>query len=400
MIVHPSVPLPIPSGPQQGWRAPQTVRGTTLSGLTAYLRLAQTVLNIPSPPRQTADYSESGNYTEQLLGRGRGFPLYVPKPQRNLPAEYRRKGVAIGDVGTITPEGIFDFFFNIFLPPDDPINANAPEGFVPLAPYHPIDVIHNDIDPGDYVSPETGGDFVFDCQGPKGAVLALPHGAHLEKLRNLVSMRQYATTHAESWYKYANETRGRGLVNGSLYLVTGCEKARSWGMASFHDVSLPGENGFQLSFRPTTDANDGYRYRWKGPYCRRKQEDSDGTRLNQTTFIHAFTISLGETIWGRFFGGVKVSPLADSSTFPAMSGGGFVPYGSQRTSFILSFFGGSASGGGTQCAAGAPAHENAILSDASPVPPVFHPSQIIHDRLLREVIILHLHRLGAKPRPV
>ncbi|KAF8206131.1 hypothetical protein K438DRAFT_1507005, partial [Mycena galopus ATCC 62051] len=189
-------------------------------------------------------------YTNQLLRQGRGFPLYRPTPQRNLPAEYHRNGIDIGDVGTITPDGSFDFFFNVFLPSDDPINANVPDGFVPLAPYHSIDVDHDHIDPGDYVSspsiheigddfsePEPGGDFIFDCQGSNGAVLALPHGARVEKLRNLENMRRYAATHAESWYKYANETRGRGLVNGTLYLVTGCEKARSWGMASFHNVS-------------------------------------------------------------------------------------------------------------------------------------------------------------------
>ncbi|KAF8126410.1 hypothetical protein K438DRAFT_1647367, partial [Mycena galopus ATCC 62051] len=313
-------------------------------------------------------------YTNQLLCQGRGFPLYIPKPPGNLPAQYRRKGVAIGDVGTVTAEGVFDFFFNIYLPADDPINEDIPEDFVALPPYREKDVIYDHIDPGDYVSSpsihEIGDDFseTYFRSHSNGAVLALPHGARAEKLRNLENVRQYATRHAESWYKYANKTRGRGLVNGSLYLVTGCEKARSWGMASFHNVSLPGENGFSLSFKPTTDANNGYRYRWKGPYCRRKQADSVGTRLNQTTFIHAFTISLSETIWGSFFGGVKVSPLVDTSTFPTVSGRDFVPYGSQGTSFILSFFRGSASGGGKSYTGRAPTHEKAIIADASPIP--------------------------------
>ncbi|KAJ7922292.1 hypothetical protein B0H13DRAFT_1477925, partial [Mycena leptocephala] len=180
--------------------------------------------------------SESGNYSSQLLSQGRGFPLYVPRPRINLPVQYKREGVAIGDVGRVTSDGNFDFFFNIYLPADHPINANVPEGFVPLSPYDPIDVDHSDFDPAAHVtmySSAPGGEFVFNCEGPKGAVLALPHGAHLEKLENLVSMRQYAAKHAESWYKYVNETRGRGLVNGSLYLITGCEKAKSWGMASF-----------------------------------------------------------------------------------------------------------------------------------------------------------------------
>jgi hypothetical protein len=94
----------------------------------------------------------SGNYSKQLLRQGRGFPLYVPKPQSNLSLEYRRRGVAIGDVGTVTPEGMFDFFFNIYLPADDPISVHIPEDFVPLPRYLAEDVIDDDFAPGDYVS--------------------------------------------------------------------------------------------------------------------------------------------------------------------------------------------------------------------------------------------------------
>jgi hypothetical protein len=164
-------------------------------------------------------------------------------------------------------------------------------------------------------------------------------------------------------------------VNGSLYLVTGCEKAESWGIATFHDV--PSQNEFQLSFAPTRDAAHGYRYRWHAPYCRHKHADPppvEGSPLNQTTFIHAFAISLSETLWGTLFGGVEICQLADSSIFPEKSGRGFVPYGSQRSSFMWSFFRGIATGGGKQCSGEAPALENAIISDASPIPQVRNDS--------------------------
>ncbi|KAJ6598055.1 hypothetical protein B0H10DRAFT_1752308, partial [Mycena sp. CBHHK59/15] len=172
-----------------------------------------------------------------------GFPLYVPGPPGHLPAEYRRHGVAIGDVGRVTPEGKFDFFFNIYLPADHPINGNfVPQNFCPLTPYTLRDVFYLDYEPGNYVSTSSihkldldspldefpGGDFIFICEAPEGTVLALPHGAHLKKLENLDTVRRYAAMHAEDWYKYVNGPRGRGLANGSLYLVTGCEKAPSW----------------------------------------------------------------------------------------------------------------------------------------------------------------------------
>ncbi|KAJ7301628.1 hypothetical protein DFH08DRAFT_945987 [Mycena albidolilacea] len=387
--MQPMVPYPVAAGsvvlgPQQ---PPQTI-----------------VSSAPSP--QATVYSESGNCCSQLLRQGRGTPLYVPSPQVNLPAEYRRRGVAIGDVGRITSEGSFDFFFNIYLPATHPINANIPEDFVPLSPYDPIDVAHYDFNPGNYVcSPSVneinrdlpefpGGEFVFNCGEPSGAVLTLPNGAYLEKLENLENMRRYAARHAESWYKYVNETRGRGLVNGSLYLVTGWEKADSWGMASYHNVSL--QNEFQLMFRPTADAANRHRYRWQGPHCRRKHADPppvDETPLNQTTFIHAFAISVCENIWGKLFG-VEVCQPADSSTFQKNSGRGFVPYGSRGSSFGWSFFFGSSHSEGEQNTRQAPVSGNGMVSDASPIPKIIHPSEIIHECILREapnarVVITH-----------
>ncbi|KAF8176650.1 hypothetical protein K438DRAFT_72601 [Mycena galopus ATCC 62051] len=351
---------------------------------------------VPNTSSQTIDDSESGNYRSQLLRRGRGFPLYIPGPQVNLPAEYRRRGVGIGDVGRVTPEGDFEFFFNIYRPADHPINARVPDDFVPLSPYCPDDIARHDFDPGNYVSSPSvtdinngfsefpGAEFGFNCVGPNGAVLALPYGAHLKKLRNLESMRRYAAKHAESWYKYVNGERGRGLVNGSLYLVTGCEKAQSWGMASFQDISIQTE--FQLSFRPTTDADSGYRYRWQGTRSHRKQADSppDGAPLNQTTFIHAFAISVCERIWEKLFG-VEVCQPVDSSTFPDKSGRNFVPFGSQGSSFGWSFFlGSSRYNGGKQSADQASALDG-MVNDAFPVPQMVHPSQIIHERIFYEV---------------
>ncbi|KAF7374428.1 WD40 containing domain protein [Mycena sanguinolenta] len=431
-----SHPLAVNTGPPGPSQAVAASSHSSALGMGAATQTPHSSHQNMSSPL-AAVYSESVNYCSQLLRQGRGFPLYVPRPQPNLPAEYQRRGVAIGDVGRVTPEGGFDFFFNIYLPANHPINANVPEDFVPLSPCDPIDVSYHDFDPGNFVSspsvteisreyPEfPGGEFVFSCREPTGAALTLPHGAHLEKLENLETMRQYAAKHAESWYKYVNGTRGRGLVNGNLYLVTGCEKPRSWGMASFHGVSL--QNEFQLSFQPTRGEDEGYRYRWRGSYCHRKQADSpleDGTPLNQTTFIHAFAISVGEGIWEKLFG-AEVCQLVDSSTFLDKSGRSFVPYGSQGSSFLWSFFSGNGTfSGGKQCSGPALAPGDGIVTDAFRdrrgntaflpscllpvrknysesrafsqlmVSRIIHPSEIIHERIFREapqarVVITH-----------
>jgi hypothetical protein len=127
--------------------------------LLSYVLQSGSVRSRTLPPfLSTLDenFSPSEIYSSQLLRQKRGFPLYVPGPQPNLPAAYRRRGVAIGDVGRVTPEGLFDFFFNIFLPPEHPINANhTPEDFSPMPRYRSIDVSRVNYDPGDHVSTST-----------------------------------------------------------------------------------------------------------------------------------------------------------------------------------------------------------------------------------------------------
>ncbi|KAJ6588051.1 hypothetical protein B0H19DRAFT_197753 [Mycena capillaripes] len=330
-------------------------------------------------------FSESEVYCSQLLRRKRGFPLYVPEPQINLPGEYRLHGVAIGDVGRVTPEGIFDFFFNIFLPQEHPINANrTPEGFVPMPLYDLTDLIHHHYGPGDYVSTPTvqkvdleapsdlfpGGHFVFSCDGPQGAVLALPDGAHLQKLENVENMRTYTAEHANNWYKYINGARGRGLANGDLYLVTGCEKAQSWGMASYSTV----RQEFELFFRPTAiPGSTQDHYRWSGAHgrknpARRKSHDPPSTSdpVNHTTFIHGLSISLATGLWGKLFGTVTVetSSIADLQ-MPLNAPGGSRMGSSQGSLFSWSwgFLGGSTAGGKHH----AGGKGDVILSDLSPI---------------------------------
>ncbi|KAJ7814636.1 hypothetical protein B0H14DRAFT_3747371 [Mycena olivaceomarginata] len=253
----------------------------------------------------------------------------MSQASKESPAEYRRRGVAIGDVGTITSDGIFDFFFNIYLPAGHRINAHTPKDFAPLLRYLPEDVIDDDFDPGGYVSSSsiheismifpTRGEFVFNCRGPNGAVLALPHGAHLKKLQSIAEMR-HQWNDAQWW-------ASRELANGSLYLVTGWEKAKSWGIATFHD---------QMQTMAT---------------------DTAGTP--RIAACPSMLIRHHETLWGTVRGDIEISQLADSSPFRQI--GSWIC--TVRVSGIF-------------------------------VRMVFHPSQIIHERLRREapqaaVVITH-----------
>ena len=89
-----------------------------------------------SPPTEEGNpvKKESSNsiYKRHMYLEAHGFPLWIPQPNETLDLSYRRQGVSIGDVGILTPDGGFDFLFNVCLPAGHPNPEALPEGFVPL----------------------------------------------------------------------------------------------------------------------------------------------------------------------------------------------------------------------------------------------------------------------------
>jgi hypothetical protein len=187
-------------------------------------------------------------------------------------------------------------------------------------------------------------------------------------------MRTYAAKHADNWYKYINGARGRGLANGDLYLVTGCEKARSWGMASYQTV----REEFGLTFKPTARVGTTDElYRWSGtpgrknPAKRKSYDPASANHpVNQTTFIHGWSISLPTGLWGRLFGTVETSSIVDFQSRMNPTGGS-CPSSSQGSSFSWSWslFGGGGPTGGKRHAK---EHEGVVLADFSPIAMVPH----------------------------
>jgi len=89
-------------------------------------------------PKLVSVQSSNGNaeaYSRSLLLSGNGFPVWYPGGDLGKSVEYLQKGLSIGDVGILDREGIFDFWFNIFLPLDDPIHSHSvPREFQPIQP--------------------------------------------------------------------------------------------------------------------------------------------------------------------------------------------------------------------------------------------------------------------------
>jgi hypothetical protein len=203
-------------------------------------------------------------------------------------------------------------------------------------------------------------------------------------------MRTFATQHAASWYKYINGPRGRGLANGELYLVTGYEKACSWGMASYY--ANPEEFGLAFKLTARADTNE---YRWSGTPgqrnpSRKKAYDRPRTRddpLNHTVFVHGLSISLGTGIWSRLVGTVPVetSSIVDfQSRLNAAGGSGM---GSSYASpFSLTWLWGS---GGVRGNRPTEQNREVILSDVSPSARVtkFPALLTLHSPIFRPVIL-------------
>ena len=95
----------------------------------------ETHQNISTTTPEIAIPSPHEIYYNQLLSQKRGSPLWIPGPGTQLPIEYRKEGISIGDVGIITNVGRFDFLFNICQPAGGAINRRGvPEPFSRLNP--------------------------------------------------------------------------------------------------------------------------------------------------------------------------------------------------------------------------------------------------------------------------
>jgi hypothetical protein len=140
----------------------------------------------------------------------------------------------------------------------------------------------------------------------------MPQGADAEDLANLSRFRKYISANAESWYRHVNNIRGREARNGDIRLVVGCDKASSWGMATFTNSTA---QDFHLEFKRTGESGSRPVYSWDysgmvepraGPDPEATEElrsgdDSgqSGVYKNQCLFIRTLNATFRDEIWLR-----------------------------------------------------------------------------------------------------
>jgi hypothetical protein len=206
-------------------------------------------------------------YRDLLLKKRHGLPLWTPDPADNL-EQHKKQGISIGDLGILTDDGGFRYLFNIHAEADAPINLEkgTPQFFTPLPMptitqrgfFHvekacltenaSVEMgVSSGAQANAYVISRSschlayllhrlvagvGVDLTFTITHERAAMLYLPHGADREDTDGIRSYKEYAIQHGDSWYKFVNEELKSDARNGSLYLVTGCDKSGSWALGA------------------------------------------------------------------------------------------------------------------------------------------------------------------------
>ncbi|KAF7370322.1 Tkl tkl-ccin protein kinase [Mycena sanguinolenta] len=240
------------------------------------------------------------------------FPNSRPTQMKISPIEYQQIGVSIGDVG-IWHDGSFDFLFNACCSKTHSINSayGVPEDFVAFpissreiskrAYYSPgsiiasakvsevtLDIGGSSAIPGFPIT--LGSSVTFNFHSKDGAILVLPQGASRQNLLPLETFRAHVRKHSAQWYTFARDFLPS---TGSLFVVTGCDKTTSWGLATASAAS--GSVGISLKFTVVglVESTLEPRYQWKNfgsAMVRTSRTNWPPGTENQCIFIRGFWV--------------------------------------------------------------------------------------------------------------
>ena len=171
-----------------------------------------------------------------------------------------------------------------------------------------------------------------------------------------------------------NGTLFREAPNGSLYLVTGCDKATTWGAASISCASETNALSLKFTAARAVEASATFTYSWEtycpatvriGPELLNNQE-----RLqNQCVFLRGFKMLVREGSIAALKGTAKVTSILDTKPSNLLPGakGNHVPFTEGRKrSWLGKSSGHGSSGDGKQRIHGS----MEIFADQEPV---LHP---------------------------
>ncbi|KAL1660802.1 hypothetical protein GGF50DRAFT_118605 [Schizophyllum commune] len=270
-------------------------------------------------------------YTKNLLPLREGFPLWIPEPDANLPMCYKETGVRIGDVGILGTDGRFQFMLNLCSAPDDPVQQHGvPAGFermnmgyishIPSYFNRNGAFVHSANFCRQSAGAEAGADagalstsmelgISFNVVKDEGAILALPQGGSRRNAQNLKAFRTQIERHSQEWYAYARDELGWVFENNSLYLVTGVDKAPTWGALAFQRAQKAKKLLMKFTAIAKATAGLNYEYEWQHlPGQTVRQGPDDGSIIrgdnglpveNQCVFVRGYRIMMRREKWPR-----------------------------------------------------------------------------------------------------
>jgi hypothetical protein len=213
--------------------------------------------------------------------------------------------------------------------------------------------------------------YSFTSTSSEAAILALPEGAARQNLRNLTKFRRHAIQNTLRWYQFVNGTLGREAPNGSLYLVTGCDKSTTWGIASVSGAFGSSSLSLKATAAQIAEARVSYSYSWETrcPATVRVGPEPGGNldRLqNQCVFLRGFKMAVREGPMAALMGATKLSSIVGSKPGDILSGSNgnrppFMDAGKRFWSGKGSSSGGS--GGGHQRSHSPPTPSDSIDED-------------------------------------
>ncbi|KAK0187318.1 hypothetical protein F5146DRAFT_771083 [Armillaria mellea] len=292
-----------------------------------------------------ASNSAQGIYVPSLIVQDHGYPLWLPDPFSNVPPNNVRPGTQVGDLGYLTEDGGFVYLFNVCKDANDPVNlGRVPPDFAPVTGIPVLNSIRENKfihDKNSAISTNAVRHKAFgfdvslgvpDIPVPVGATcgfeitnssstaaaLILPNGGERYDSEHRGLFRVYATSNAHSWYKYFNGVQGRDIRNGTLYLVTGCDKCYSFANMCYSHPSS--SNSVSLKFWVTdalTFTGTGRRGWDVEPsvHTRHRDREPGTTDANYTIFLRGYTISVREESSVPVMAG-----MPSTSVLPATSG--------------------------------------------------------------------------------
>ncbi|KAJ7284464.1 hypothetical protein C8J57DRAFT_693247 [Mycena rebaudengoi] len=244
-------------------------------------------------------------YTSQMRELRHGYALWCPEP-----CQYGE--VRAGDVGYLR-DGAFHRLFNAILPEDDPEQIlGVPVAFEPLV-LPPGSMWRNDkiFDPGNMRSSSVaecrygisasgavlpgGAGVHFWCSRKQGAILHLSLKAIREEAQARQAFESYTLRNFPNWYEFANNVLFRGVKNGDIMLITGCDKTAEWASAVFDERSRNAGISLIADVGPVASAELTLTGRWESSTSVQHRsgpiyDDPELVKFDQAIFIRGYKV--------------------------------------------------------------------------------------------------------------